>query len=277
MKWSIVTDSSCDLDQTYNLNNINFYKVPFSITIGENNYKDTAQLDKRSFVDNMIHSEKFGQTACPSPGAWYDKFTDADCIIAITISSKLSGSFNSAQTAKEMVLEEYPDKHIYVLDSMSAGAGLSLLVLKAAELINAGLEFKNIIDKIETYVKQMHTTFVLSSFDNLTKSGRIPKIAGFLAGKLNLQGIGIAEKGMIELKKKARGYRKSINYLLDDMKSSPLMDEKIMISHCQNQEIAEKLRDEINKIWNNKNVIISEMSGLCSFYAEYKGIIVSYL
>ncbi|MEE0229185.1 MAG: DegV family protein [Peptococcaceae bacterium] len=277
MRWSIVTDSSCDLDLTYDLGDIGFSKVPFSIRFGEKNYIDTEDMDKEAFVDEMIHSPLVGQTACPSPGAWHEKFLEADCIIAITISAKLSGSYNSAQTARTMVLEGHPDKQIYIVDSMSAGAGPALLVLKTAELINQGLEFKDVVDAINKYTQQLHTIFVLSSYDNLAKNGRIPKIAGFLAGKLNLQGIGVGANGEIEVKKKVRGYRQAIAYLINDMKNCDFVDKKVVLSHCQNREVAEKLRDEILQNWSDKQVIILETGGLCSFYAEYKGIIMGYM
>ena len=176
-----------------------------------------------------------------------------------------------------MVLEGHPDKQIYIVDSMSAGAGLALLVLKTAELINQGLEFKDVVDAINKYTQQLHTIFVLSSYDNLAKNGRIPKIAGFLAGKLNLQGIGVGANGEIEVKKKVRGYRQSIAYLINDMKNCDFVDKKVVLSHCQNREVAEKLRDEILQNWSEKQVIILETGGLCSFYAEYKGIIMGYM
>jgi DegV family protein with EDD domain len=237
---------------------------------------DTQELDKAGFVEEMKKCEQAGQTACPSPGAWCDSFQNADNIIAITISSKLSGSFNSAQTARMMVLEEHPEKKIFVLDSSSAGPGLALLVFKANEFISEGFEFEEVTTKLEKYVENIHTIFVLDSFDNLIKSGRISKITGYIAGKLNLQGIGIGNSGVIELKQKVRGYRKLIQFLISEIKDNKFIDDKIIISHCQNLEIAEKIRDEIHKIWNDKKVFILETGGLCSYYAENKGIIVAY-
>lgn len=135
MKWNIITDSSCDMfgfEKEHE--NIVFSSVPFTISVGDENFVDDRNLDVDGMIDSMDACAEASHTACPSPHAWQEKFEQEGNVIAITISSKLSGSYNSACAAKDMVLEEQPDKKIAVIDSRSAGSELVLLVKKSASL-----------------------------------------------------------------------------------------------------------------------------------------------
>lgn len=137
MKWNIITDSSCDMfgfEKEHE--NIVFSSVPFTISVGDENFVDDRNLDVDGMIDSMDACAEASHTACPSPHAWQEKFEQEGNVIAITISSKLSGSYNSACAAKDMVLEEQPDKKIAVIDSRSAGSELVLLVKKFASSLS---------------------------------------------------------------------------------------------------------------------------------------------
>ena len=186
MKWNIITDSSCDMfgfDKEHE--NIVFSSVPFTISVGDENFVDDRNLDVDGMIDSMDACAEASHTACPSPHAWQEKFEQEGNVIAITISSKLSGSYNSACVAKDMVLEEQPDKKIAVIDSRSAGSELVLLVKKICELIESGADFETVVEKAELYSRHTHVVFALSSFNNLVKNGRMSKIVGFVANKLD--------------------------------------------------------------------------------------------
>ena len=168
MKWNIITDSSCDMfgfDKEHE--NIVFSSVPFTISVGDENFVDDRNLDVDGMIDSMDACAEASHTACPSPHAWQEKFEQEGNVIAITISSKLSGSYNSACAAKDMVLEEQPDKKIAVIDSRSAGSELVLLVKKICELIESGTDFETVVEKAELYSRHTHVVFALSSFNNL--------------------------------------------------------------------------------------------------------------
>ena len=131
MIWNIIADSSCDLEHlqpSAGEQEIRYRTVPFVISVGEQEYidDDTIALDR--MLDGM-EIEKSTNTSCPSPGAWLEAFAAEGCVIAITISGGLSGSCGSACTAREMLLADHPEKKIAVIDSVSAGAGLIMLVL----------------------------------------------------------------------------------------------------------------------------------------------------
>ncbi|MCM1246523.1 MAG: DegV family protein [Roseburia sp.] len=278
MKWNIITDSSCDLLPTENLSeNIQISSIPFIINVGNRDFVDDETLDTESLINAMEECEEVSHTSCPAPDAWVRQFEKAEQNIALTISSQLSGSMNSAMLAKEIVLEEYPNKKIAVLDSCSAGPELVLCVEELKKLIEKGADFDSVISHAQIFFQKTKITFALSSFNNLIKNGRIGKVGGFIAQKLSMWGIGIgSEEGTISMKGKARGASKALSMLLNDMRDRGFHGGKVAISHCHNLKFAELLKDRIMEIWKNAEVIIMPTRGLCSFYAERGGLIVSY-
>ena len=278
MKWSIVTDSSCDYPAGPSLGaDIHFARVPFIIRIGERDYLDDETIRVPDMLNDMESCAEAGSTACPSPGAWQELFEQADQTIAITISAGVSGSYDSAEAARRMVLEKHPDKKIWVLNSRSAGSALSLYVEKAVQLIEQGLDFDGVVAGLEAYAAERHTVFALASFTNLIKNGRVGRLSGFIAGKLGIWGIGIAsEEGTIVVKTKTRGIPRVIDCLLGDMKEHHFQGGEVIISHCQNLELAVMVRERILELWDNARVQILATGGLCSFYAERRGLILAY-
>lgn len=278
MKWSIITDSSCDYILDRQLpENIKLAEVPFIITVGQRDYVDTPDLDVGPMVDDMETCPEASRTSCPSPGAWYELFEEADCVIGVTISANLSGSYASAMTAREMLLDKYPEKKVYILDSKSAGSALAAFVEEAVQRIEAGETFDEIVTALEASRDRMNTIFALASFNNLVKNGRVSKLSGFIAGKLGIWGIGVASpEGTIIVKEKTRGKKKILAAFVDDMRENGFAGGYVIISHCQNQEYAELLRDAVLKNWPNSTVKFLPTGGLCSFYAERRGMIVCY-
>lgn len=276
MEWNIITDSSCDMMPEPNAQ-IPLASVPFVITIGHQEYIDDEHLDVAAMVDAMEKNSTASHSACPGPQTWADEFEKASHSIAITISSNLSGSMSSAVTAKEMVLEEHPEKKIAVLDSKSTGPEMTLCVEKIRELIGKGMHFEDIVSEAEAFLKKTRTAFALCSFDNLVKNGRMNRIVGFIARHLGVWGIGYAsDHGTIAIKGKTRGAAGAINMILEDMKEHGFTGGKVSISHCQNPAIAEKLKEKIKELWTNCEVHILPTRGLCSYYAERGGFIISY-
>ena len=276
--WAIITDSSCDLFNIPGGEGIQYAQAPFMIRIGDRDYIDNDSLDVDGMIDDMEAESTACRTACPSPAAWMDYFGKADNIILITITANMSGSFNSAMTALKMAEEEYPDKKIYALNSKSTGPGLALCAEKAVELLKQGLPFDEITAQLEEFVNKLRTVFALCSFENLIKNGRVKKIAGFVAGKLGLWGIGIGDpEGRIKMKGLARGPLHALSTIVADMKENLYNGGKVIISHCQNLEMAEKLKKKIKEAWDTAEVDILTTRGLDSFYAERHGLIVCYL
>lgn len=278
MKWNIITDSSCDLlDLESRNSDICFSSIPFVISIGTKDYVDDEELDVPGMVAAMEKCENTSHTSCPPPYAWYEQFEKPGYAIAVTISSKLSGSYNSAHTARDMILEHDSEKRVALIDSRSAGPEIILIIKKLCEMIEAGNDFDAVIRKTEEFIRHTHIIFALSSFNNLVKNGRMNKIVGFIAGRLGFWGIGIgSEEGTIKIKQKVRGNGKALEAIIEDMKERCIEQDTVIISHCQNMELAERLKDVIRKIWPDVKVDILPARGLCSYYAERGGLIIGY-
>ena len=177
MNWNIITDSSCDLLPSSSPDGgIRLTSVPFTIRIGERDFVDDEHLDTMEMLSAMEHERSASHTSCPTPDAWLAQFEQADCAIAITISSQLSGSMNSALAARDMALEKDPDKKIVILDSFSTGPEVLLCVKEIERLIRQGLAFDDIAAHARGFLQKTRILFALSSFDNLIKNGRIHRL-----------------------------------------------------------------------------------------------------
>ena len=277
MKWMIVTDSSCDLTSLEaGSEEIGFESVPFVLDLDGKDYVDDGTLDVSAMVDAM-EASRSSHSACPSPSAWEAEYGKADHVLAFTISGRLSGSYNSAMVGKNMALDADPGRRIEVIDSLSTGPKLVLLVQKAARMIQEGIPYDEICEACRKMAKTGRTIFTLSSFHNLVQNGRVNKIAGFIAGKLGIRVIGVGNsEGEIQLKELMRGEQRTLKKIVRDMEENGYAGGEMAISHCQNSSMAESLKQMILSRWNAAKVQILPTRGLDSYYAERSGLIISY-
>ena len=278
MTYRIVADSSCDL-RSYDspLETLTYATVPLKIRVGQREFTDNAALDSRQMMDAMHNYNGPTSSACPSPEEWAAEFLKADCVLAITITSALSGSYNSALVARDMVLEEHPEKKIHVLDSLSAGGELVLIARKAASLLESGVDFEETCRQAELYAQKYQLLFVLANFDNLVKNGRMSRLVGFMAGAMNMRAVGIASrKGTLEMLHKTRGETRSLAFMLEEMDRRGFEGGPVVISHCYNENGAQMLARGIHAKWPESQVTILPTSGLCSYYAEEEGILMAF-
>ena len=276
MKWKIVSDSCCDLmKKEVACDEVDFTTIPFILNIGNEEYIDDENLDVVKMISAMESCATACSSACPSPATWLDEYADAENAIAITISSNLSGSHNSAVIAKEMVTDK--NKNVAILDSRSTGPELVICIEEMVKLIKSGLSFDEVVAKANAPLAQTKTAFAICSFDNLVKNGRMSRLTGFVARKLGMWGIGIAsDQGTIAIKGKSRGPEKAISIIIGDMTERGFSGERVVISHCKNESFAEKLKSAILEKWQSAEISLRETRGLDSFYAERGGIIIAY-
>ena len=198
-------------------------------------------------------------------------------MIAFTISSALSGSYNSACAAKAMMQEEDPGKQIAVIDSKATGPEEAMLIWKARNLILEGQEFDAIERELNETAENIHTSFALASYHNLIKNGRVSRLKGFIAGHLGFWGIGIGnEQGEIAMRGRARGSRSMIRFLTEELQKVGLAGKQIVISHCMNEKDARDLMNALLAVFPDVKVLVQPTRGLDSFYAERGGLIVGY-
>lgn len=277
MKWNIIGDSSCDLfELEKEVKDVSYKSVPFYINIEEKEFVDDENLDVAEMVSFMKESKKASSTACPSPEAWSEKMSVGENNICVTISKNLSGSYQSADIAAKAICEETSGTKAAVVDGCATGPSSVLTVRKLAELIEKGEDFDSVIEKTEEYVSKIHTVFALSCFDNLVKAGRVSKIAGILAASLDFWGVGIENGGRIAFRAKMRGKKKAIAEMLNVIKENGFNGGDVVISHCMNEPLAIKMKEEIEALDKNVSVTILPTRGLNSYYADKAGLIISY-
>lgn len=267
-----VADSACDLKE---YPGICFETVPLSISTDERNYTDNEELNVHEVLDYLEGYNDRSYTACPSIDAWLKAFEGADEIYCVTITSGLSGTFNGANIAREQYLEDHPDAKIYVVDSLSTGPGMVLLLEKLAELKTQGKSFEEVCTAIDRYRKRLKLYFSLSSLHNLAQNGRVNKLIASAIGFMNIKILGTASKeGTIEQVGKCRGNNRMIDKIIEQLKENGFTKGKIRICHVECLEFANAVAEKIRSIFNCTDIKIVPARGLCSYYAERGGIIL---
>lgn len=277
-KWKIVADSGCDYKELTNLApDTLFQSVPLSIQIDGTDYVDDATLDIDYMMDAMYASSKAPTSACPSPQAYAAAYEGADNIIVLTLTGTLSGSFNSARVAKEMVLEEHPHVNIHLIDTLSAGGEMDLLVSELNRLIEKGLDFDQVVESITAYQQKTKLLFVLAKVDNLVKNGRLSKLLGTVVGLLNIRMVGEASsQGTLELLQKARGHKKSLTAAFEELQKAGYAGGRIVIAHRNNDKFCQQFSELVLATYPQADIELIPTSGLCSFYAEENGLLMGY-
>lgn len=279
MTWNIVADSSCDLKASdIQSQQLHFEVVPLKIIIGEDEYIDDGNLSIPQLLRDMDACKTGSSTACPSPEDFKRAFETADCTICVTISSQLSGTYNAAVLGRDMVLEEYPDKQICVIDSKGASGMLALIVLRAQQLIEADKDFEEVCAALREYQASLRIAFTLSNFGNLIKAGRMSPFIGSVLTGLGIHVIADATpQGTIHVAGKARGESKTIKHIVHMMaEAKDVTGLPVLIAHCENLAGAMKLKQAILAELPVADVTLLNCKGLCTFYAMEKGLIVSY-
>ena len=278
MKWKIIADSGCDYRSLDNLApDTEFVSVPLTIQVGETIYRDDAQLNIDQMMEEMYATTTASKSACPSPDDYMKSFEGADNIVVVTITGTLSGSYNSAEIAKKIYLEEHPNTKIHIIDSLSAGGEVDLLVRKLNHLVAESLDFDQVVDAITAYQSKTKLLFVLAKVDNLVKNGRLTKLVGTVVGLLNIRMVGEASKtGTLELLQKARGQKKAIKAAFDELLKSGYAGGHITIAHCNNEKFIEQFSELVREKFAQASIEVLPTSGLCSFYAEEGGLLMGY-
>ena len=279
MTSKIIADSCCDLSKQLQ-KDMNVDLIPFKIIVADDTYIDDENINTAKLLDAIKASPLVPKSSCPSPDDFLVSFknTKADNIYVITISSALSGAYNSAMTAKSILTEVSPDKSIHIFDSLSASTGEVLVALKTNECIEKKLSNAEIISIVTNFINDMKTFFILDSLDNLIKNGRISKLKGFIANILNIVPIMKAENGIIDLHEKARGSKKAFHRLVEIIgeNGADFEDKILCITHCNALDKAEGLKEAVLKNYNFKDILILETKGLSTMYAYDGGVIISF-
>ncbi len=274
MKIKLVADSSINL-QTFE--GIDYAAVPMKVVAGETEYVDDPALDLPAMIKGLKEHKGKSSTACPSVGDWLDAFGDADVVLGVTITSNLSGCYNASQVAAKEYLKTRPDAKVFILDSLSTGPEMHLILEKYVELINAGMAFEQIVEEIKQYSKKTHLMFSLASLSNFAKNGRVSPAVAAAVGLLNIRIVGKAsDEGTLEPMHKCRGEKKAMAQLLTCMEKVGFKGGTVHLTHTYNPEMAQKFADMLKEKYADVKLTIRQNLGLCSYYAEEGALLVGF-
>lgn len=274
MTYKIVSDSTANI---LTLEGVDFQSVPLKIRVEDKEYVDNENVSVTEMVTHLKRIKTKSTTACPSPDEYIEAFGDADRIFCTTISSGLSGSYNSARLAKEEYESKFPDRRVFVVDSLSAGPGVGIIVEKLEELITSGKEYEEICDIISEYANNTHILFSLESLKNFANNGRVNPAIAKIIGVLGIRLVGTAtETGTLDPTDKCRGEKNAIETVYKNMISRDYKGGKVIISHTENPNAVQILKNKITESFPDAEVKITTNRALCSFYAEPGGFLVSF-
>lgn len=277
MSYKIVVDSCCELPEEA-LKTGHFERIPLGIEVGDYQIQDDDSFNQAEFLAKVAAYSKCAKSSCPSPERYREAYhVEAEHIYVVTLSSHLSGSYNSACLGKNLYHEKYGKKDIYVVDSESASCGEAQIALKLMELEEAGEPFEAIVEKIDAFRDAMNTYFVLDNLETLRKNGRLSGVKALVASTLSIKPVMGAEKGTIVQRGQSIGMKKALNKMADLIVSEAVntQEKRLMITHCNAPARAELVKDMILAKAAFREVIILDTAGISSMYANDGGVIVA--
>lgn len=282
MKYKIVIDSCGDLT-TELKNDERIESIPLELQVGEYRTWDDESFDQADFLKRVAACSQCPKSSCPSPERYMESYvTNAPDVYVITLSSNLSGSYNSAVLGKNLYHEKYGEKNIHVIDSCSASIGQTQIALKIMELAEEGKGFEEIVKLAESFRDAQDTYFVLDNLETLRKNGRLSNVKAMVASTLSIKPImGSTDEGTIVQLGQSIGMKKALQKMTD-MIVKKIMTEieapekaRIMISHCNCPERAEHTKQLLEERVKVKEILIVDTAGISSMYANDGGIIVT--
>ena len=270
----IITDSACDLTRDYIKNNnigllsliLNLNGQAIKDDLGETlSYKDfynkmregatptTSQINAHEFEEEFIKYIKNG-----------------DSIIYISLSSSLSGTFNSANIAKNNLMDEYPNANIYLVDSLSVSVGQGLLVAKACEMRDSGIGAEEIVNWLEENKRKVIHSILIDDLNHLKRGGRISGATAAIGGLLNIKPtLFLDDEGKLIQGEKIKGKKTALRFLVNEVREKAVDTENEILYICHGDclEEAETLRDMILEEVKFKNVIINYVGNVVGAHA----------
>ncbi len=277
MSYKIVIDSCGELPNELK-KDPRFESIPLRLEVGDYQIEDDENFNQAEFLQIVAKTPTCPKSSCPSPERYMDAYySDAQDIYVVTLSGKLSGSYNSAVLGKSLYHDKYGEKNICVIDSCSASCGETQIALKAMELADKGLPFAEIEERLLKFRDELTTYFVLDNLETLRKNGRLTGVKALVASTLSIKPVmGATDEGSIHQLGQAIGIKKAITKMAELIVKEVVNPEEkvLMISHCNCLERAKSLQDLVCSKVTFKGVSILDTAGISSMYANDGGVIV---
>lgn len=281
MSFQIIGDSCCDY--AYLEGDFAWLKrVPLTIELDGETFVDDENLRCSLLVSKMAASRNAPKSACPSPGNYCEAYDcGADDVYVVTLSDKLSGSYESAVIAANMFKEAHPEKNIFVFSSKSAASGEIAVCHKIRALAEAGVPFNDVVTQTLEFINNITTYFVLETLDVFRKNGRLSHLQSIITGALKIRLImGGDETGNVCVRGKALSVERAISkmseLIAERCKGRDMSATTLYISQCQCPDRAREARDKVFEKVNFKDCKILRTGGISTIYANAGGIVVAY-
>lgn len=278
MRYKIVIDSCGELVEKWK-DSPAVERASLTLTVDDEDIIDDDTFDQAYFLKRVAESPNCPKSSCPSPERYMSAYDcEAEHVYAVTLSSELSGSYNSAVLGMNLLKETHPDKKIHVFNSCSASVGQTLIALKIEECEEQGMEFEEVIKKVDAYISEQNTYFVLETLETLRKNGRLSNLKAFVATALKIKPVmGSTPEGTIVQLDQARGMNKAVMKMVDYVvERTPNPAEKVLgISHCNCPARAQAVKEAILERIPVKDVVLLDTAGVSSMYANDGGIIIA--
>lgn len=268
MKTKIIVDSSADV--RHNIKD-QIGTVPLTIRFGTEEYIDGVTINKEEFYEKLVESDILPTTSQATPFTFSEEYekviNNGEEAVVITISSKLSGTYQSACIAAS----DYPEK-IYVIDSESAAIGAGILAELGLELANQGLSTKEIYEKLEVEKKNICLVAMLNTLEYLKKGGRISATAAFAGEMFSIKPVITIKDGEISVLGKARGSKQGNNFLKKQIQANiPDFNKPILLGYTgSNDDLLKKYIKDSADLWGAyKNQLSSEL--ICGVIGTHVG------
>ena len=277
MNYKIVVDSGCDLPKKFR-DDEHFTVVPLTLTVGGVDIIDDDTFDQKDFLKRVRECKECTKSACPSPESYLKEY---DCentdIYVVTLSGKLSGSYNSALVAADMYEEDGGKNNVHIFDSLSACCGEAVIAMKIYECAGQGMEFNEVVKCVTDFRDNMKTYFVLETLETLRKNGRLTNLQAILANVLSIKPVMSAKEGEIIKLEQTRGINKALKRMCEIVVENVKEPENKLlgISHCNCPEHAEYVKSLLLEKCHFKDIMIVDTAGVATMYANDGGVVIA--
>jgi len=256
-----ITDTAAQLDENF-IRKHNVHILPLSIVFADGVFKETIDMTQEEFYDKLRVAKSSPKTSQPAIGEMvtlYENLQEQgyDCAIALHVSSGLSGTFDSSQTAAQMV-----DFKVYPIDSKIGSYPMVKMIEIGNELLNKGYGVEEVVSAIKKITENSELSFIPSNLKQLHKSGRVSGTQAFISNLLNIKVVITFENGKPVMNGKVRANKRAkknvADLLRNDMKKSTVPE--IAVIHCNNEEDAIKWKEELLQEFPNLKIQVLSLS-----------------
>lgn len=274
----IILDTACDIDINV-AKEKDFGLIPFYITIDEKTYKDRIEISSSEFFEKMQNSKVLPKTSQPNPEDFlneFSKYADYDDIICFCVTSKASGAYNSANIAKEMLIETGFTPNIHIIDTLNASSAIMVLVEKAEILMTEGKCAEEIVAHINSYINKAAIYFVLDTLEYVRRGGRIGNVKALIGGVLNIKPLLSFVDGACIDVGKCRGSANVKKILLEKFDACAENFSEVIVLFSMHKDAALEIVNDMKEKYIDIKVSLVEVGPVMGTYAGPGGVGIAF-